>query len=71
MCIESQIQHIMESQNEVSFVVTKIEEPRKYGSVLEIGGEYVGIKDGRSIFWTDPGSDQQWIFYNNDTCQVI
>jgi len=61
----------MDSQNEVSFVVTKIEEPRKHGSILEIGGQYIGTLQGKSILWTDPGSGQDWSFYHQDTCEII
>lgn len=53
------------------FRVFKIEDVRKDGSVLVIGGEYIGSLSGNQILWTDPGSDQDWSFYINDTCEII
>jgi len=55
----------------VRFKVIKIDDVRKYGSVLEIGVAYSGILSGKSVQWTDPGSDQDWSFYIGATCEII
>lgn len=60
----------METQKKVFFTVLKIEDSRKSDSVLETGVEYIGNSDGKRVYWTDSGSDQDWIFYIGDTCQI-
>lgn len=58
---------------DVIFKVTKIEDTRKTGAVLEIGEEYEGIlnPNNNAVYWEDKGSDQSWVFWVGDTCELV
>lgn len=58
---------------EVNFKVTKIEDVRKNGSLLELNKEYSGIlnPNNNAVYWEDIGSGQSWVFWVGDTCEII
>lgn len=57
---------------EVKFLVLKIVDARKAGSLLEIGKEYKGYLNPQNncIFWEDVGSAQDYFFYVDDTATI-
>lgn len=57
---------------EVKFLVLKIVDSRKTGSLLEIGKEYIGYLNpvNNCIFWEDVGSSQDCFFYVDDTATI-
>lgn len=56
----------------VKFEVLKIEDTRKKGSTIRVGGTYKGLKEENSncIYYSDI-NEQDWVFYVDDTCKII
>lgn len=57
----------------VIFIVTEVADIRKQKSSLELGIEYIGTyhEKNNSVWWTDPINQQNWVFWNNDTCEIV
>lgn len=57
----------------VIFVITELADIRKQNSTLEIGKEYTGTfhEKNNSVWWTDPMNEQNWVFWVDDTCEIV
>lgn len=58
----------------VKFRVLEILDKRQSNSSLEIGKIYIGKRDKNRqevIWWIDPMNEQEWVFYDGDTCEVL
>lgn len=57
----------------VIFQVTSFSDLRKDKSSLVVGSRYEGTyrHSNRSVWWTDPQNGQNWVFWVNDTCQLV
>ncbi len=56
--------------DKVTFKVLRFEDSRSSSSELEIGRTYLGQIDKNKVYYTDQAGDN-WIFYINDTCEIV
>lgn len=54
----------------IFFRVLRFEDSRSSSSELEIGRTYLGQIDKNKVYYTDKAGDN-WIFYINDTCEIV